>query len=148
MMSKKITVLFLLTLIVGAIFWLNYSPSDLFGSKKIQIAYRIFSARAPGSAQPPSITFYLDKPRPIISIAVFEESDAKKNKFPHALWHLVADSAVTNVTEFIYGDNVPGMKPEIPQSLPEALQPGGNYLLAVETGDKIKGEITFHPPGN
>ena len=148
MMSKKITVLFLATLIAGAIFWLNYSHSDWFGPQKIQIAYRIFGARTLGNGKDSTLVFYLAKPEPIVSISVYEEKDAKKNQFPHPLWRLVANGVPTTATEFTYGGAVAGMKPEISNSVPETLQPGTDYRLVMETKNKIKGEVTFHPPNN
>src|SRR5476649_2551040 len=106
MMNKRIAVLFLVTVAVGAIFWFNAIFSDWFGQKKIQIMCRIIPARNAAGAKGPIITFYLPKRQPLTSVKVSVESEARTNKFPHALWHLQATTEAPMVESFVYGVDV------------------------------------------
>lgn len=91
----------------------------------------------------PGMIFHLATEYPVTSIEVVEAEDARTNKYPHALWHLVAAAAPVPTTTFGYGANIPGMKPEIPSALPEPLQPDTAYSLLVEAAKNFKGQITF-----
>jgi hypothetical protein len=91
----------------------------------------------------PSIIFHLDKPYPLTSIKVVETEDAGTNKFPHALWDLVAADAPVPTATFQYGAQIKGMKPEISSALPEPLEPDTSYTLLVEAGKNLKGKRTF-----
>jgi hypothetical protein len=93
----------------------------------------------------PTIAFHLDKSYPLTSIEVVACEEARTNKYPHALWHLVATNQPVPTTGFIYGANVRGMKPAISNTHAEILQADTKYFLRVEA-PHIKGEITFVPP--
>lgn len=121
-----------------------YWFTDWFAEKKIQIKYRSLPGRgAPGSIEP--VMFYLvPKAHNLISIKVISLDEAATNKYPHALWHLVPTSNAVQVTDFIYGEPPPGMRPKIAGVTPEALVPEGHYRIFLES-EKLKGEKDFQP---
>ena len=129
------------TFILGAVY--IYGFTDWFAEKKIQIKYRILAERGAANTVEP-ITFYLEKEYPITSLKVISLADAATNKYPHALWHLIASSNAVPVTDFLYGESVPGMKPKIAGLAPEPLEPNKSYRIFLETAT-LKGERDFQP---
>jgi len=93
----------------------------------------------------PGVVFHFTNSCALTSIEVVDAEDARTNKFPHVLWHVVAADAPAPTTSFVYGAAIPGMKPEISTAVPEPLEAGNDYLLLVEAGKKLKGQITFQP---
>ena len=125
--------------------------TDVLHPKKIQIAYS--QPRMIAGAKADAVIFALDKPYVLTSVKVVSTDEARTNKFPHALWHLVADLKQQPVNAFLYGAHIRGMKPDVPNAVAESLQGNENYSLIVEAGTKLKGEIVFHlasspDPGN
>jgi len=96
-------------------------------------------------SETPELIFHLVKPYPLTSVEVVEAEDARTNKYPHALWRLVASHGAAKTTSFGYGADIPGMKPDISTALPEPLEPDTTYCLLVEAGS-LKGKITFQAP--
>jgi hypothetical protein len=90
-----------------------------------------------------AIVFYLDKAYALTSVEVVSTDDAKTNKHPHALWHMVSEPGSKPTSTFNYGASIPGMKPEIASALPEQLQLDTDYSLVVRAGGKLKGEQSF-----
>jgi hypothetical protein len=111
--------------------------TDWFSHKNIQISWRI----SPSNAA--VVIFYLDKAYPLTSVEVVSAEDAKTNKYPHALWHMVAVAAPAVTKTFDYGAAIPGMKPEVSTAVPEPLQPDTDYSLIVEAGSGLKGTEPF-----
>jgi len=93
----------------------------------------------------PAVIFHFTNTCSLTSIEVVEAEDARTNKFPHALWHVVAADKPAPTSSFVYGAAIPGMKPQIATAQPEPLEPGTDYLLRVESGRSLKGELTFQP---
>jgi len=89
------------------------------------------------------MAFYLDKAYPLTSVEVVSTEEARTNKYPHALWHMVAQAVPPLTATFNYGAAIPGMKPEVSTALPEPLQPDVDYSLVVEAGNGLKGEKSF-----
>ena len=118
-----------------AILYIAYF-TDWFKAKNIHI----FSRPSPATG---AREFYLDKPYPLTSVEVVFADDAKTNKFPHALWHLVAKNGSTPVDEFSYGGTIPGMAPEVATAKPEPLLPETQYAVLIESGKNLKGHLTF-----
>ncbi len=135
-------------LAVAALFF--YVNRDWFASERIQIYYRSSPRPPPGRrGQPASgavdpIIFGFNRRLPLKSIEVLAVSDLETNKFPHPLWHLVSDSNSVPTRGFVYGANVPGMRPAIKGASAEALQAGVKYRIFVESGS-LKGEHDFVP---
>ncbi len=73
---------------------------------------------------------------------VVRADEMATNKYPHALWHLVAETNSAPVTDFIYGAPISGMKPAVAGVVPEPLLPKVKYRIFVEAG-KIKGVRDF-----
>jgi hypothetical protein len=113
---------------------------------KIQIFMEKSRQAVMGGSETPDIIFHFTNPYPLTSIEVVCADDARTNKYPHALWHVVAAAAPVPTTSFSYGAAIPGMKPEISTALPEPLESDTDYFLLVEAGKRLKGKITFQPP--
>jgi hypothetical protein len=113
---------------------------------KIQIFLEKSRRSIMGGKDIPDLIFRFTNAYPLTSIEVVEAADARTNKFPHALWHLVAADKPVPTTSFVYGSSIPGMKPEISTAVPEPLDPDTDYNLVVEAGKNLKGKITFQAP--
>ena len=96
-----------------------------------------------GGSETPGLIFHFTNSYPLTSIEVVEAEDARTNKFPHALWHVVAAAAPVPTTSFGYGAAIPGMKPQIATAVPEPLQADTKYSLLIEAAKNQKGQLTF-----
>lgn len=133
-MNKQSFLLVGVALVLATLYIVYFT--DWLKHPNIQISYRI----SPASGL---MAFYLDKSYPLTSIEVVSTEDAKTNKYPHAFWHVVAQSAPVAMKFFNYGANLPGMKPEVASALPEPLESGTDYTVIVATPGSIKGETSF-----
>jgi len=139
-------------LLAGISLYLN---RDWFAKDGIQIYHRSRPARAglffgrkrtssaDNSAVNPVIFGFSRKLR-LTSVKVIPVSDIETNKFPHPIWNLTSVSNSAPVKDFVYGDNIKGMKPAVQGAIPDPLQPGVNYRLFVEAGE-FKAEHDFVP---
>jgi hypothetical protein len=130
-MNKQTIFLISVAAVLATLYIVNFT--DWLKPKSIQISWRI----SPASG---AVVFYLDKPYPLTSVEVVSTADARTNKYPHALWHMVAQAAPPPTGTFNYGAAIPGMKPEVTTALPEPLQPDVDYSLVVEAANGFKGE--------
>jgi hypothetical protein len=110
---------------------------------KIQIFCEKSRQAILGGSEAPGLVFHFNNSYSLTSIEVVDAEDARTNKYPHALWHVVAADAPVPTTSFGYGAAIPGMKPEIATALPEPLQPDTKYCLLVEAAKHLKGQLTF-----
>jgi hypothetical protein len=94
----------------------------------------------------PELVFHFATAVPLTSIEVVDADDARTNKYPHALWHVLAADKPVPTSSFGYGAAIQGMKPEIASAEPEPLESGGAYLLLVEAGKNLKGKLPFQSP--
>jgi hypothetical protein len=99
-----------------------------------------------GRNESPDLIFHFLKPCPLTSIQVVDAEDARTNKYPHILWHVLAADKPVPMTSFSYGQDIQGMQPQFPTAAPEPLEAGNEYLLLVEAGKKSKGRLAFEPP--
>ena len=136
-MTKKTGFLIVLVVLLAA--FSLYLNRDRFARKSIQISDRSFAPRggmariwADAPANP--VVFLVNRDVQLSSIKVVVAEDAQTNKYPHALWELVADSRSVPVHEFIYGFNIRGMKPPVKGRQAEPLQPGVKYRLLLAAG--------------
>jgi hypothetical protein len=113
---------------------------------KIQIFMEKSRRSIMGGNDAPDIIFHFTNAYPLTSIKVVAADDARTNKYPHVLWHVVAEAAPAPTTSFSYGAAVPGMKPEVATAEPEPLEIDTEYLLLVEAGKNLKGKIAFQAP--
>jgi len=152
-MSKKNIALILLLLVMGGIYVFYFTSA--FREPTIEISTRIRPqvnprqrrsksgvAPAPVSPAGNSISFALNNKYALTSVKVIEETDAKTNKYPHPLWHLISESNSVPTKSIFYGAPIGGMKPEYAKTKPEPLQTNVPYLLQIEAGD-LKGEVAF-----
>jgi hypothetical protein len=113
---------------------------------KIQIFMEKSRASLLGHSDTPGVIFRFPNPCPLTSIEVVEAEDARTNKYPHPLWHLVAADKPVPTTSFGYGATIAGMKPEISTAVPEPLEVDTDYVLLVEAGKSLKGHMAFQLP--
>lgn len=134
-MNKQTTLLIGALLVLAAVYVAKFT--DGLKHKDIQIHF----IKYPGRAD--SVIFILDKPVPVTSVKVVAAEEAKTNKYPHALWHMVPQASPVVLSNFAYGVPIPGMVPKVSTALPEPLEPGTDYSLLVEASGSIKGEKSF-----
>ena len=131
-MNKRTVFLIIVALAMGVAYVLKFT--DWLGTKNIQI---LFTSRGGGAV------FGLDgKEYQLTRVKVFRLDEAATNKYAHATWHLVSKAGSQPVTQFVYGNPITGMQPDMPNSQPEPLQRNVNYKIVVEAG-KIRGEREF-----
>ena len=141
-MNKRTVLLVGAALVLaGAFFFI-----DCRKPPKIQIFMEKSRRSILGRDETPNLIFHFTKSYLLTSIEVVEAEDARTNKFPHALWHVVAAAAPVPTTSFNYGATISGMKPEISTAEAEPLEPDTTYVLLVETSKNLKGKITFQAP--
>jgi hypothetical protein len=143
-MNKRTVRLVYVALALGAAYLAFFI--DWHKEQKIHISWDKSLQSIMGGSENPTIIFHLDKPQPLTAIEVVESEDARTNKYPHPLWHLVAADAPVPTSTFRYGAKIKGMKPEIATALPEPLEPDISYTLLVEAGKDLKGQLTFQAP--
>ena len=80
------------------------------------------------------LLFEFNRPLKLTSIKVVSVDEAASNKFPHALWEMVTDSHSVPTRGFLYGMNVPGMRPAYKGVVAEPLDPAGKYRLLIQAG--------------
>jgi hypothetical protein len=138
-MKKRPIILVVLALILATLYIANFT--DWLKAKNIHIRWRI--SRLDSSV----VTFDLgdkeDTAYALTSVKVVSTEEARTNKYPHALWHMVAVDAPPLTETFNYGGLIPGMKPEVATALPDPLQPDTDYSVIVETANGLKGEKSF-----
>ncbi len=144
-MHKKTVLLLCAALALAAAVNLAYF-FDWHGGAKIHIITEKSRRAILRGNHVPGIVFHLDKPYTLTSIVVVEADDARTNKYPHALWHLVAGAKPVPTTSFGYGKAVAGMKPAISNAAPEPLEADLKYHLLIESSGHLKGQVTFDPP--
>lgn len=144
-MSKSATVLVTLALVLAGayVYWFT----DFFHSPTIQILKQNRPARPsriPRGEAPAvyPVSFAFDGKYALTEVKVVSVEEAKTNKYPHPLWHLISDSNSIPTKAVVYGMPVKGMKPSVPKARPEPLMPDTTYRLLVTAGS-IKGQTDF-----
>ncbi len=133
-MNKQSMFLIGLFLVLATLYVAYFT--DFLKHKYIQIHWG--STRAGANL----VSFSLDKPYSLISLEVVATEEARTNKFPHVLWHLVPANEPVPVSNFVYGAAIPGMKPTVATAVPEPLVPGVDYSILLQAGS-LKGEKSF-----
>lgn len=143
-MSKKNIGLVLLLVVLGVIY-LRYF-TDLFRTPTIQISARPRIERSRhGKGDTFSVSFSFDQKHAIKELKVVAVADSETNKYPHALWNLVAETNAVPLKGFAYGEFVKGMKSKVPKVRPEPLQSQIKYRLLVDAGN-TQGQVDFQIP--
>jgi hypothetical protein len=136
---KKQYWLALLLVILAAIYIVPYIR-DWNKAKIIHISWREMPKRG---NTPSQVWFQLEVPCLLNSVKVVAVEDAATNKYPHALWHLIAKKKVQPLTELYYSRALLGMSPAIPKTRPEPLVPGVKYRLLVDDAKNAHGQVDF-----
>ena len=141
----------LLLIVLAAIYLFNFT--GLFRTPTIEIStrfrpqYNRHSSRSHrvSTVGENTVSFLLNGRYELTSVKVVNASDAKTNKYPHPLWHLISESNSIPTKALVYGIPVKGMKPEVEKIKPEPLQANTSYILLLEAGS-LKGQanFTFH----
>jgi hypothetical protein len=146
MTRKTISIIGAIVLLVALSLYLN---RDRFKSDHLQIGDRTLQPRGQGRRGPRiptnAVVFLLNRETQLTSVRVVFASEIATNKYATAIWELVSDSNSVPVKDFVYGMNIRGMKPLVPNAVPDSLQPGVKYRLLVEAADKEKAEHEFSP---
>src|SRR4051794_34501459 len=113
MTKKSVSIVALILLLAGLSYYLN---RDRFGSAPITIGDRSVAPRdwlARRFKDSPSnpVIFLLDREQRLTSVKVFLASMLATNEYAVPIWNLTTDSNSIPVKDFIYGVNIPGMKP-------------------------------------
>ncbi len=144
-MTKSTIVLIAVLVVVAGVYVVYLT--DLFQPTTIQILSQVRPIRAtqpgaPGQTVTYPVSFAFDRKLKLTEVRVVNTEDEATNKFPHALWHLIADSNSVPTKAILYGQPLRGLKPKVPHARPEPLQPDVKYRLYVMAG-KLKGQIDF-----
>ena len=145
-MGKKPWLPIALIVVVGGLF--IYLNRDWFQRRPIQISHRLyrFAGRFGGADSPTPVMFELDRQVKLTSIKVVGVADAKTNKYPQALWHMITRSNSVPTKGFVYGMNVPGMHSAVDGAVAEPLDPSQTYRLLMEAGSlKAQHDFTLEP---
>jgi hypothetical protein len=120
-----------------------YFFTDWFKTKTIQIIpQNRFTLKSGLSIKP--ISFGLDHPYELTEIKVISASALRTNSKPPLLWHVVTSSNSVPTRGFLYGMNIPGMKPASDAPRPAALEPNEVYRIFVSAG-RARGVVDFRP---
>ena len=137
----------ILLLVAGAI----YMNRDRFMRDPIQVTHRLhrFGGTFNDASGVAPLMFEMERKVSLTSIKVVIASEILTNKYAHPLWHLVANPRSTPTKGFLYGMEMPGMRPAIPGAKAEQLTSGPTYRLLLEAGSQkavYDFDLRFSPP--
>jgi hypothetical protein len=146
-MARKPWLLVAVAVVLGG--FSLYLNKDWFMGDRIQIYHRARPMRVrPGRVVdlPPytPVFFGFMTRLKLTDVKVVPVCELETNKYPHVLWHLLSDSNSLPTKGFLYGGNVPGMRPALKGVAADPLEPGVKYRLLVEARSK-KGQHDFIP---
>ena|SRR5436190_3254831 len=146
MTRKSILIIVAIALLAGLSLYLN---RNRFKSDPLQIGDRTLVSRGQVRRGPRiptnAVVFLLNRETRLTSVRVVFANEIATNKYAPAVWELISDSNSVPIKDFIYGVNIRGMKPFVPNALPDPLQPGIKYRLLVEAAGSEKAEHEFTP---
>jgi len=148
-MQNRSTLLIVIAVVLAALY-ISYF-TDWFRRPTIQIIvqHRIVpqrpnAARDQGEEPVYPVSFAFDNKYEFTSLKVVAAKEAETQKFPTALWDLVALTNSRPTKTIVYGVTPPGMRPRVEDTQPQPLQPDVTYLLLVEAG-AMNGSTNFVP---
>lgn len=138
-MTRKQLLLIALAVVFGGISL--YLNKDWFAGDIIQIHHRsrpermgfFRRSKRPADSSTNPLVFGFDRKLKLTSLKVISVSEIETNKYPHPIWHLVADSNSVPISEFAYGMRIQGMRPAVQGATADPLEPGVNYRLLIES---------------
>jgi hypothetical protein len=147
-MTRKPVLLVALLAVIGSLFL--YVNRDGFRRQPIQISHRLYRFAGRFSAQdaPLPVMFEFDRRLKLTSIKIVALADVLTNQHPQPLWQMISNSNSVPTKGFVYGMDVPGMRPALKGVTAELLDPRQTYRLLVEAGS-LKGQhdFTLEPTG-
>lgn len=144
-MTKQKRILIVAALLLACIY--VYHFTGWFKPKIIQISYTERSLASRFRNNPPTVLFgFAGQPYRLSEIKVVPLSAWQTNPSVAPVWYLTADSRSAPVDSFRYGQNLPGMKPAVPDSRAEPLESNVTYRLLVRAGS-LKGQCDFQLGG-
>jgi hypothetical protein len=145
-MAKKPWLPIVLLVVIGGLF--IYLNKDWFQGRPIQISHRLyrFAGRFGGADTATPVMFEFDRRLKLTSIKIVAHADCMTNKYPHPLWHMISGSNSVPTKGFVYGMDVPGMRPAVNGATADPLDPQGKYRLLLEAGSvKALHDFTLEP---
>jgi hypothetical protein len=145
-MTKKNWLMMILLMVLVGVYIFYFT--DWFKPKIIHISHtsRAFERRPTinAGATPAlvPVTFSLEPPCRPTEIEVFPLAAWQTNQNILPTWHLIYASNAPPIKIFTYGQHLRGLKPEVPGTRAEPLQPNVTYRLFVTAG-KAKGQHDF-----
>jgi hypothetical protein len=119
-----------------------FKPKILHVSSTSRAMRSRFRNNAGGDPEPVPVIFSLEPQCKLTEIKVVPLIAWQTNQNTLPLWHLVASSNSVPVKIFFYGQHIRGLKPEVPGTHAEPLQPDVTYRLFVTAGS-AKGQHDF-----
>jgi hypothetical protein len=150
LMTKKNWLMMIVLIALGGVYifcftgW--FKPKIIHISHTSRAIRRRFPDNNAAAAATVPITFSLDPQCKPTEIKVVPLAAWQTNRNALAVWHLISSSNSVPVKIFAYGQRIRGMKPEVPGSRPEPLQPDVTYRLFVTAGS-AKGQHDFEVKG-
>lgn len=141
--------IFLTLLLVIVILTYGVLFGGWFSTETMRITPQIRGGRPSRVERDPSIppvypvSFLLSRKYELTSVKVVAAADLATNKWPHPLWHLIADTHSIATKSIVYGNDLEGMKPSIPKRQAEPLEPHVKYVILLETTSGLKGQTNF-----
>jgi hypothetical protein len=141
MPKRSTTFLLVLSALLGGI--LVYSYGDWFHRRPIQITHRFhaFGGRFDTAGVAP-LMFEFNAKLKLTSVKVVPLCDILTNKFARPIWHMISASNSVPTRGFLYGMDIPGMRPAVAGTVAEVLDPSQKYRLLIEAGS-IKAQHDF-----
>lgn len=121
-----------------------YFFTNWFKTKVIIIHHTSRMVRIRPGTNPDTVPvmFGLDVPYQLTEVKVVPLEAWQTNHNSMPTWHLISDSNSIPIKNFSYGQYIRGMKPALPGTRAEPLEPNVSYHLILAAG-KIKGEQDF-----
>jgi len=146
MSRKTIIVIVSLVLLGGLSFYLN---RERFQSAPIEIGDRSLQprdgmAKRFKDSRSNPVIFLLNRELRLTSVKVLLASAVETNRYTVPIWNLTSASNSVPVKDFIYGMNIPGMKPSVKGAVADPLEPGVRYRVQIQAGS-LEAEHDFVP---
>jgi hypothetical protein len=120
--------------------------TDWFKPKIIHISHTSralhLRKKMPANLETIPVTFALDPECEPTEIKVVPLAEWQTNQNALPVWHLIASTNAAPIKMFMYGQRIRGLKPEIPGTRPDPLQPDVTYRLFLTAGN-AHGEHDF-----